>query len=215
MRLTLPRFFMPLLAAAGGAAFLLAAPHTARAQSFSFSSSAPGYHAFVNDNDVQLLAFTLTGPTISVSISTHSYADAILNGFPTTLSLFTNTGSPATSLLIGQSIDDNGVSDATLNATLAQGSYFIALTQHDNAALGQSLSNGFAFNNSAFSDPLYTGGPFTDFDGNTRTGSWQVTANAVPVPELNSGLIFIPGILLLAGSLSTRRRRTLKGQTNA
>lgn len=205
------------LAAAGSIALLLAAPSVLHAQSLSFRSSDAGYRPFVFDNDVQLFALTTTDASDLITVSTDSYADAALNGFPTALSLFTDTGQAETDALIGQSVDDTGLNDATLRAVVPAGSYWVALTQHDNAALGPNRSDGYAFNSAAFSDPQYTGGPFLDFDGSTRTGSWQVTVNAAPVPEAGTGRTFLLSLLLLAGSTVARRRtRTgkLKGEAN-
>lgn len=219
MRCSVLRSLAALVVMAGS----FAAVH-ANAQ--TISSSSPGYSPFVNDNDVQLFSVKATFPLSRFTLFTDSYAAPGLNGFPTALSLFTDTGNAASDVLVGQSLNDNGTNDALLNAVVPSGNYLVALTQHDNTALGPNRSAGYTFNNAFFSDPLYTGGPFTDFNGVNRTGAWRINIRVISaVPEPGSLALLATGMLTLSGTALLRRcagirknhgknRRENKGQSN-
>jgi hypothetical protein len=174
----------------GTAASLLIATH-ALAESVSLSGT------FTSDDEVRLLAFN-TAATALVTIETFGYAggtDASGNivasgGFDPVFALFKSDGT-----LLGYGDDGasrtdpvSGASfDALLAITLTAGSYFVAISQFDNFAIGPNYAAGFLESGSASFTASYgcAAGRFCDLNGANRNGSFDISVNglaAVPEP---------------------------------
>lgn len=159
---------------------------------------------FTSDNDVQVFSFALSQAS-TVSFTTTSWAGA--NGFAPNLTLFYGDGSTS-----GVSVGDNA--DVTLTADLFAGSYWLALNESPNIALGK-LSDGFEFDPAGSGNPCptatnnFTGsaclgyGPsdtaFWDSANAQHSGNWALSAVALPdepsqVPEPSTILLSAIGI---------------------
>lgn len=198
------------------AALLSTAAFSAQALSLSYTGG------FEVDNEVKLLSFVI--PTASnVTLRTWSYAGGIMadgaeitaGGFDPSLFLFDSTG-----MLIAENGDGGAAVapdpvtgerfDSYLTiATLAAGSYTLAIAQYDNAPNGNNLSGGFSETDTAFTAGYdCSNGMFCDTEGTNRTPFWAVDivgteVAAVPLPATLPMTLAGAGIL----GLAARRRR--------
>lgn len=201
-----------------------------QAADFDFSGT------FTKDNDVALLNFSV-GAFSTVTIFSSSWgvpngnADGYIlyGGFDPILAIWTSAGA-----LQGEQDDggivgtttSNGVDyfhgywDSYYSLDLNAGDYLASITQFNNFANGNQLSNGF----NQDSNPTFTQGfatvPQTYFNGvylgdnDYRTGDWEFhlinvsAANVQSIPEPGTILLVGSGLLGLAGA---RRRRRHSG----
>jgi hypothetical protein len=200
-----PRTFLPLL--------LLMLCTGTGAATFSFSGN------FESDDDVQLFRFAVDGPALNtVTLVTLSYAGGVsgagnvvaAGGFDPVLALFDATGTLIAEDDDGRDIADSvtGESlDAFLQIGIPAGTYFAALTQTPNFALGPLLSAGFEL--------VGTGdfaGGFVDVFGNQRDGHWAVdivdaasaTLFPVAVPEPATAWLIAAALLMLGARPAAR-----------
>ena len=164
------------------------------AATVSFSGS------FLQDDQVATYSLMLAAPA-TVTVQSNSYASG---GFSPVLSLFEDGSN---GLLLNR---DNGVDhasgDADLTASLAAGSYMLALTQYDNLAAGPRLSNGFLRQgDTGFTREFGISGamgPFLDIDGDHRSGAYTLifsnVTSAAEVPEPRAIALLSIGIAALA-----------------
>jgi hypothetical protein len=180
--------------------------------------------SFTRDDNIQLVALTLTSPS-TVTLRTWSYAGGTNaagatipeGGFDPYLALFNSTG-----LLIADNDDGAGVPtspvtgeafDALIRQDLGPGSYILALTQYDNYAIGPNLANGFLEQNAGNYTAAFgcSNGRFCDVDGNNRTNFWAVdlqnVASAAVVPEPAPAALCASGLLAAAWLLRRRAGR--------
>jgi hypothetical protein len=156
-----------------GMVFILSVGQASATSIQSFSGN------FLNDNDIELRDFSVSGPS-GVTLRTSSYA---AGGFDPVLFLFDGIGN-----LIGQNDDGVGVPadpntgealDALLTLSLGLGDYKVALLNFPGDVNGTTLAEGFfAPGGFGFGD---------DGFGNERTSSWAFDvmvnpASAVPEP---------------------------------
>ena len=185
---------------------------------------------FTFDNDVQLFTVTLETPALLTAWTT----SGATGGFPTYLALYDGTGAGITqqagdpTCLNGFSSYINGeCNDAAIQvgtpSPLAAGTYYLALTQWNNQAVG-NLSDGFYWVD-LINNPNFTAvnlcadsGYFCDAgtqmhdnsnwaltiqlsDPDTNPQGWAVEGEA---PEPSSGLLVLAG---LSGAWSIRARK--------
>jgi hypothetical protein len=176
---------------------------------------------FTNDNDVQLLSFSVLTDT-TVTLRTFGYGGGTNaagtpiapGGFESVLQIFDAVTGDASSGPILPGIAPNCAPlnpvpanlgfcrDAYGQVFLAAGDYQVALTQYDNLANSTNLSGGFTYD----ADPNFASG-FVGTFGFQGDGHWALditTPDSTGVPEPASALLTIP-VLLLAG-LSLRKR---------
>lgn len=190
---------------------------------------------FTADDSLQLFSVSLAAPA-AVDIRSYGYAGgttstgtvAARGGFDTILTLFSASG-----VFIDDNDDGTGAavdpttgqaSDARITASLAAGSYIVALTQYDNFSIG-NLADGFVEtgNHNFTADPGFANGGacpgniFRDIsgtDGRCRNGNWTVdfvnVANVTAIPEPSALLLAGIGFaLLLVGRFRQRRKATV------
>jgi hypothetical protein len=188
--------------------------------------SAPGFATanysfsgkFVNDNDVQLFAFSLfsggsiTLQTLGYGGGTNANGQVISpGGFEPVLQVFlASDGSQAAGQILpganppcAPRNPDPGRSNFCLDAygqlTLLAGDYILALTQEPNESLG-NLSLGF-FYVDVIPDPHFNNG-FYGSTGLPGTGAWALDILSVDVastvPEPASFALGLGGVVLLA-----------------
>jgi hypothetical protein len=154
----------------------------------------------VSDDEVVVFRITVPVGGSQVTARTLSYA---AGGFDPVLSLFGPVGP-----LFLLTLDDNSGStcglapvclDAEISTFLPGGDYWIALTEADNFPNGPQFLDGF----SRAGEGNFTGGPFTDFLGNPRTGEFLVEISGVEAaPEPRA-----PALAALAALWWLKRRR--------
>lgn len=168
---------------------------------------------FNRDDNVRIFKFSLLADQV-VTLRTTSYANG---GFDPVLTLFNRAGVYETEN------DDGGLDvtpepltgdrfDAYLSQPLSAGTYFLALTQHDNFASGFTLSEGFDRDGEGDFTGVEFGsgeGSFLNQFGEQRTSQWTLQLKnvdaAAPVPEPASITLLCSG--LLGAIASVRRRR--------
>lgn len=212
------------LALGSTVAAFIALSGNAHALDFSFTGNLTG------DDDVQLFAFSV-GALSTVTMRTYSYAGGTQadgnivaeGGFDPILALFDSAGN-----LVDQNDDGfvglgscavpaSGVTgsefDTCLEASLAAGSYQVAVMQYDNFANGPTLGDGFRETGDAFFTSGLGGcsnGQFCDVDAFNRTNFWAFDilnvnqASTVSEPAM-LGLF---GLGLVSLGLGARRRKT-------
>lgn len=188
----------------------LGAAHAAQAANFIVAGD------LVYNTDVVRIDFTLAAPG-SVTLWTDSWKAGV--NFDPELSLFDggfvlvsvgdDTPDPA-QLLPGQ-----GGYDSTLRiASLAAGSYHLALTASGNDPLGPTFAAGFSLGGTTpIPIPLWNQ-PSYDVNHNDQKGTaWNVHLDGVTtvsaVPEPAHGLLFVAG---LAGVFACRRSRGCRSE---
>jgi len=159
---------------------------------------------FDSDDGVAFFGFTMNSPG-SVEIRTLSAASG---GFDPYLSLFDANG---TQLLLDVNEDESGCGCLdSLITLITPGNYILALTQSGNFPVGPTLADGF----SQQGNGNFTGGPFLDIFGDTRTGDWKVEINgpvSAPngqVPEPATAALLAAGLSALALARKRRSRNT-------
>ena len=159
---------------------------------------------FDSDDGVAFFGFTMDSPG-TTEIRTLSAANG---GFDPYLSLFDANGMQ---LLLDLNEDEPGCGclDSLITLT-TPGSYILALTQSGNFPVGPTLADGF----SQQGNGNFTGGPFLDVFGDTRTGDWEVEINgpvSAPtgeVPEPATAALLAAGLCALAVIRKRRARQT-------
>lgn len=187
-------------------AFLFFGSQSATAANFSFTGN------FNQDDNVGFFTFTVAAAgavsleTLSFSGGVNAAGDTIASGgFVPSLFLWASDGTYLSGVA-------PSTGDALFTPSLTAGSYIVALTENNNAALGDlpggvldpnqfSQSGQGNFTVPAFSNTPGTPGAFIAPDGSQRTSAWALdiltvdsaqTAGNVPVPE--------PGTLVLAAA---------------
>lgn len=154
---------------------------------------------FASDDDIQLFNFVV-GASSSVTLRTFSYAggtngegELVLGGgFDPILALFDSNGA-----LVSRNDDDETGSapadastgrefDTLLTATLAAGTYTVAVTQYDNLAAGLSLASGFDRSGEGNFTAAFgcSQGFFCDVTGSNRNSSWAFDITGVAAASL-------------------------------
>lgn len=204
----------------------------ARADSFSFTGT------FSQDDNVQLFNFSV-GATSNVLLQTWSYAGGMdaagaqipEGGFDPMLALFDGNGNFITGnddggcVLVPRDPVTTNCWDSYINRTdLAPGSYTVALTEYQNLPNDNDLADGFEQDGQGnfttkFANSNTPAGctQFIDFDGNCRTGNWELDIEGVkaasmqpasPVPEPPVVWLLGTGMLVLLGAGQLRQRVT-------
>lgn len=155
---------------------------------------------FGADDDLAFVNFNVDSPG-TVEIRTLSAANG---GFDPYLSLFDANG---LQLLLDLNEDETGCGCLDSLITLnTPGNYILALSQSGNFPNGPTLADGF----SQQGNGNFTGGPFLDIFGDTRTGDWEIEISG-PVSAPNSEVPEPATAALLAAGLSAlaiaRKRR--------
>lgn len=174
-------------------------PNIAHAQNF------PGL--FTRDDETRLFRFEAT--TAPVSLFTNSSANG---GFDPFLSLFDNTG-----FLIATNDDQSADNpDSLISFDLAPGTYFLTLSQYENQPVGPNLTNGFLYTGVAdytnqFALPGGGTAPFLNFQGEKRTGAYNVVfsgvvGGAAEVPEPGAVALAVGTLFAVGGTLLRRRK---------
>lgn len=159
---------------------------------------------FGADDDLAFVNFNVDSPG-TVEIRTLSAANG---GFDPYLSLFDANG---IQLLLDLNEDEPGCGclDSLITLT-TPGNYILALTQSGNFPVGPTLADGF----SQQGNGNFTGGPFLDIFGDTRTGDWELEINgpvSAPnnqVPEPATAALLAAGLSALALARNRRPQRT-------
>ncbi len=220
-----------LLAYSVALIWLVFTPATARASNITLQGLV------TQDDQVQLFDVVVATAS-SVDMRTYSYAGGTTStgiviprgGFDPILTLFDPGGAFLTDNDEGTGVATDPATgeafDARITATLAAGSYIVALTQFDNFAAG-NLESGFveAGHPQFTADPTFTtGGPcpsnmFRDISstaGRCRNGNWAVdfvnvtsvmARSPSSVPEPNASFLLGSGLIGLGFVL--RRRWSL------
>jgi hypothetical protein len=211
--------------------FALIAASSSQAAIFSFEGN------FASDDDIQLFNFVV-GATSQVTLRTFSYAGGTNGegelvqggGFDPILALFDSSGE-----LIDRNDDDNTGSvptdaatgrqfDTLFSASLAAGTYTVAVTQFDNEAIGPLLSSGFSQSGAGNFTASFGCSQrfFCDVTGSNRNSSWAFdiagvetaslpgttppppTPTEVPVP---AGFVLLGSAIAGLVAVSRRRRK--------
>ena len=189
-------------------AFVCLAPVAPQAQAASVTLTG----SFNHDDDVRLFSFQVANSS-PVTLRTTSFATG---GFDTILTLFSSTGAflSQNDGPVGSLLPD----DATIQQSLAPGSYILALTEFDNFQLtgpGGNLSDGFERTGEGnFTAALFGSSPseraFIDVTGAQRTSDFSLTfdnvISATASPEPATLAIFVLGLACLAGVRFPRRQ---------
>jgi hypothetical protein len=206
-------------------------PVPASASSFSFVG------ILNTDDQVELFQFVAAGT--SAAIRTWGYAGGINaagtvivpGGFDPYVALFgPDLTLQASTPLLAQNNDGTGVAsdpdtgaafDALLDTALvpisliAGQTYFVALTQNDNTAIGPNFGNGFLETGNATFTSMFgcSNGRFCDLTAANRTAAWAVDITGVTSAQQMGNGVPEPGTALMlgaaiAGMLAIRHRNS-------
>lgn len=203
-------------AAISATALTLSVAGAAQALDFSFRGT------FAKDNDVQLFNFTVGGSS-EVTLKTLSYAGGTQadgtvvarGGFDPILSLFDGSGNFITRNDDGGSqVPADAITglryDTFLQQLLNPGIYTVAVSQYNNFARGNNLSDGFIHD----SEPNFAGG------FNSRTNAWafdvlNVDQATVPNPTPVPTPALLPGLVGLGLGVLRKRKAEAAASSEA
>lgn len=180
---------------------------SAGAASFTFNGN------IANSNDVISIAFTLTSNATNVAVWTDSYNGGV--NFDPITAVWVQSGSDYKlvgenddddSIAPGQTIYDSGLTFASLDA----GNYLFTITPYNNFAVGNLLSQGFAYSGqpgtplSQWCQPASHCGMGTYYE--VHLSGVDDASNITPVPEPETYAMLMAG-LGVVGALRRRRKQ--------